>query len=744
MKKVLIAISVLLVLGGALLFAATRMLDTEQLKALLIQQVRQQTGRELVIDGAIGWRIFPSLGLTLGPVQLKNPAGFPAGNTRAVDAANLEVGLWPLFSRRIEAGEIRLRGLQLHLLTRKDGQSNIDDLLQGRAEEESAPAATEQAAAGSEPASALALSLAGLRLEDASLWLDNRQSGSQLRIHTLNLATGPLAFDTPITLNLDGVLTQAQLESRFRSQGELYIPASRDALRLDNWQLESELSGPDWQARFKSQGNLDLPAGDAPLRLQGWHLDGRYQRGSDGAAEFQSRGELSLARNLESVTLSDWRLQGELKSAALVSQLNSRGTLEATLVSGRERVELQGWHADLGMQGDGVPAGLRQLSLDGVLSHQLARGLTELKGLKLLGEGLQVDGTLSLQQGQSAGQVAQLRFDLRSPRLDLDQLRGPAASQPTPEAAQPAAGTAPAGDEARPASEPDLRALKALDLAGQWQIGEFRSAPLVLKELLLRLDSRAGRIEIAQLSGRAYQGQLQLSGQLDGSQYPVSFRLAPIISGVQIQPLLRDFTGKEPLSGQANLKGQLSGRGLSGPAIRQSLSGQLAMQIEDGAVNGVNVAARIRKAMAAVEGQPYKEEVQRTDFSALTADFTLDQGRASSNNITLQSPLLRIQGRGATHLHAETLDFGFDTSVVGSLKGQGGEDLSQLKNLTLPLTIKGTWAKPQYGLDVESLLRQRLQQKLEQKLQPKLEQKLEQLDEKLQQKLQDKLGKFLG
>ena len=73
---------------------------------LLIRQVEQRTGRDLVIDGEIGWTLYPSLGLSLGPVQLKNPAGFPEGNTLAFDSASMEVGLLPLFSHRVEAGEI--------------------------------------------------------------------------------------------------------------------------------------------------------------------------------------------------------------------------------------------------------------------------------------------------------------------------------------------------------------------------------------------------------------------------------------------------------------------------------------------------------------------------------------------------------------------------------------------------------------------------------------------------------------
>ena len=53
MRKALIAILILAVLGGALLLAATLMIDREQLKVLLIRQVEERTGRDLVINGEI-------------------------------------------------------------------------------------------------------------------------------------------------------------------------------------------------------------------------------------------------------------------------------------------------------------------------------------------------------------------------------------------------------------------------------------------------------------------------------------------------------------------------------------------------------------------------------------------------------------------------------------------------------------------------------------------------------------------
>ena len=39
-----------------------------------------------------------------------------------------------------------------------------------------------------------------------------------------------------------------------------------------------------------------------------------------------------------------------------------------------------------------------------------------------------------------------------------------------------------------------------------------------------------------------------------------------------------------------------------------------------------------------------------------------------------------------------------------SLQGQGGEEITELKNLTIPLRIGGTFSKPSYSVDLERLL----------------------------------------
>lgn len=84
--------------------------------------------------------------------------------------------------------------------------------------------------------------------------------------------------------------------------------------------------------------------------------------------------------------------------------------------------------------------------------------------------------------------------------------------------------------------------------------------------------------------------------------------------------------------------------GLLPQTIRSSVSGNLKVAIHDGAVNGINLAAMLREAKAALKGQSSPDVATKTDFSALTADIRFDQGKASSTNIAMMSPLLRVSG----------------------------------------------------------------------------------------------------
>ncbi len=76
MKKIIYILLGLALAAVVAIAALVSLIDPNQFKPQLVEQVRKSTGRELVIQGDIGWRFWPSLGLSLEQVALRNPAGF--------------------------------------------------------------------------------------------------------------------------------------------------------------------------------------------------------------------------------------------------------------------------------------------------------------------------------------------------------------------------------------------------------------------------------------------------------------------------------------------------------------------------------------------------------------------------------------------------------------------------------------------------------------------------------------------
>ena len=148
-------------------------------------------------------------------------------------------------------------------------------------------------------------------------------------------------------------------------------------------------------------------------------------------------------------------------------------------------------------------------------------------------------------------------------------------------------------------------------------------------------------------------------------------------------------------------------------------------------MNGVNIPLLIRTTYAKIKGEKVQgsEDAEKTDFSALTADFYLSKGNATTKNIKMVSPLLRIHGEGSADYVHETANMLIKTSIVGSLKGQGGKDIDDLRDVTIPIRITGPWAKPKYKLEFDDVMKQ--------KAKKEIDRGIEKLEEKYGDKIKD-------
>ena len=507
---------------------------------------------------------------------------------------------------------------------------------------------------------------------DASALVRDDRNGTVSRLDRLDLDLGQLTPGewVPVTLAAKG----AQGDLAFDLKGQAQLKPAREAMK-------SELKD------LNLSGSLNQPT----QRLDAFSLK----------ADRLALGEWS------SLSLSLSGAQGAADKPTLAGTLE--GTLKARLDENRQLLEISDGVLAAKLSGDSLPRPQMQVKLAGFARAELDKQAVALSNLVM---GVD-DALLSGSGAVRLGAVPKVDFDLKGDKLDLDSWLGQPAR--TASAAATSGAAAPAGAKeqaAAPANralstvEPDLTALKSVDLAGRLQLGSLRLKGLDLSAVDLQLALAGGQLTLKQFSAGVAGGQVTASGLLDARQQPARYQVHKRVQGVEVRPLLQTLAQTDLLEGKGDLEVEAQGSGLSEQALRSRMQGKVNLKLSDGALHGINLAEMIREARATLTGKGADQvkEVRKTDFSALTASFQIANGVARSDDIQLFAPALRVKGQGQTTLVPETLDFLFLTSVVESSKGQGGKTVDELKDITIPVRIGGHWQAPSYKLDVKALL----------------------------------------
>lgn len=343
---------------------------------------------------------------------------------------------------------------------------------------------------------------------------------------------------------------------------------------------------------------------------------------------------------------------------------------------------------------------------------------------------------LVLDQSQIDGQFAVNNFDnpafafkLKLDEIDADRYLPPVREGESQPAATPATAAA-GGSGALP-----LDTLRQINAKGSIDIGKLKITGLRSENIHVTIDAGNGLVKLTPMRAELYQGRYTGNVSLDAREDTLKIAVDEKLEGVQAGPLLKDMTGDDKFTGSASLNAKLAGHGATIDQIKQSLDGNGAFSFSDGAVKGVNIAESIRKASAALKGQsvPESDAPVQTDFSSLTGSFTVNRGVIDNQDLAVMSPLLRINGAGQASLPTEAIDYGLRVAIVGTLAGQGGKELEELKGLTIPVRITGTFSEPKPAVDLASLVQERAKEEIKSRA-----------EEKIKEKLGDDIGGLLG
>ncbi|MDH5893933.1 AsmA family protein [Vibrio splendidus] len=680
MKKLLIFIAVPVFVVVAAILALVLLVNPNQFKPLIVEQAQKHTGLELVIEGDISWQFFPSIGFELGQTELRNPEGFTQPNLFKVDTVGVDVSVTPLFSNQLEIGNITLDGAEFYLETLKDGRKNIDALTQASAPQEpelvadasseSTPAPQEQSATD---ASGWTINLAGVTVSNALFEMDDKQAGSFTKLYDVSLNLSEFAVDTWTT-------------ATFAASGE------------------------NNQQKFSANGSAEfkLAEGFASYALRNIDLNAKF---NDPATSIESAKIGLNTFEFDKVNQLTYAVIG--KAAGL--DLDLKGGGELTVDSAISKVTLNKLTLDSTFKGDTLPQSPMKVDMLSDLSFDLNKSHLSFVLEKLQANAIALDGKADV----TLSEIPKVRFSLHSPNIDLDEFLGLGNTTET-------ASTAPSGSaggstsnsgSSAPAKEvePDLSALKTLDVKGDITIDKFKANNAKMQNVKTAFSVNRGIAELTSFTSNLYQGSISATAKLDARKTPATYTAKKKIRGVKVQPLLVDVANNDMLEGTGNIDVNVKGKSLTPTGIKKNLVGTIVINFEDGAVNGINVAQLIRENYAKIKGEKVEStnEAQKTDFSAMKATLKVDKGWVSTNDLSAQSPLLRVTGQGKANFINETVDFLVRTSIVGSLEGQGGKNIDDLKDVTIPIKVTGQWADPKFALVFDDVLKQKAQKEID-------------------------------
>jgi AsmA protein len=181
-----------------------------------------------------------------------------------------------------------------------------------------------------------------------------------------------------------------------------------------------------------------------------------------------------------------------------------------------------------------------------------------------------------------------------------------------------------------------------------------------------------------------------------------SYTLRSDLTGVRALPLLSGLADFDKIDGKMQAKLAFRSSGASQRAIISGLSGTAFIVFQDGAIRDLNVAKMIRSLTSGTLSGWQEGRDQTTDLTQLSASFRIDQGQATTSDLTLAGPLVRMSGAGTVDLPAKSLAFRVEPKLVMTTEGQGSA--ANPVGLGIPVAIEGPWAEPRIYPEVAGML----------------------------------------
>jgi AsmA protein len=744
MKKLLkyglpgLGILLVLVVGTIGYFMMT--FNPNAYKPQIIQLVKDKIQRTLKLDGNIRLTIFPTLGVKIDNISLSEYKS--SKEFAEIENVRISLALLPLLSRQVVVDELAFSGARANVLRYKDGTSNLDDLL-GHQESKK----TSQPATGNKLAP-IKFDISSVLIVNTELDFIDEKSGAHYELKKINLKTGRIANGIPVKITLDAAIeaSKPRMDLDAKMQTTLTFDLEKDFYKLVGMNMQMK-------GMLLDYSNLSLVAsGDASANLS--TLEYKAANLAVSASGIQGQDNFVVNANLPNLIFSSHKisvekvtakanLDGEVhKMVATLVLQDIEGTAHSfksgglkldvgykrpdqafqlkvsTAINGSmdaKQYTLPNLAIALNASGSKLPNKSVSSEMKGKLKIDAVR---EILQLNLAGGLLQskVKASMTLKNFSEPA----IKFNVALDQLDADLYLPKKATTIT-------------GQNKSNQDQPfDLLALKKLNLDGSVRLGALKIYNVKSTKLRIRVKAKKGLVSISPLSADLYHGNIKGRLEINAAKAIPTFSVQQDLNGVLLGALIKDALDFDMLEGKAKVTVNIDAQGNTVGAIKKSLHGSAALNMNHGAIKGINLSKLVHGAQNLRQGSDTLKPVagDKTEFSALKASFKLINGVAHNDDLLIKSQSLQISGNGDIDIGNSSVNYATKTTVADSMDAKNG-------SVTIPVAVQGPYTDLKFEVDYDAVVRNVVKQKINAKIEEKKNELRQNLQEKLKGGLQN-------
>ncbi|GAB7129263.1 hypothetical protein JCM19000A_37710 [Silvimonas sp. JCM 19000] len=252
----------------------------------------------------------------------------------------------------------------------------------------------------------------------------------------------------------------------------------------------------------------------------------------------------------------------------------------------------------------------------------------------------------------------------------------------------------------------DMAWLERARAQGQVRINELVLKNLHIDDLSMNFAAHDGKLTLDPLAATIYEGRLQGRMEVDASAPEPQIRIQQRLSDTNINTLLTDVLDTSRFEGRGQVDLDIAAQGSSLADLRRTATGNAHLQLKQGAIRGIDVEALLRNtskqlALLGTEVTQPADQDAKTRFTQLQASLELKDGVARNDDLAVATGVVKLTGAGDIDLGIGVIDY-----QMKAVTNSHVPELAGLAGLSLPISLSGGLASPEYHVDYSALKNQ--------------------------------------